>query len=232
MVKTCRSAIYYLSVMLRDKLHQEGLWPDLMQEMEIVAWEAGREGLSDRDARRLAARRLHVFVRSCGYIPYRKGYYKPEVTFASAFASMTGELQDIVVSKARPMPGFVGWWREHKDTVLTIIRESLAGISKRDLCSRLRISRRELDWQCEPLIKQGLVKVVKRHNRLGRPRTPMLVDASVRIPEEDVVQLNTDEEIRRLHLEGKGVKRIARELHHSRKTVTIVIRAMQRRQAA
>ena len=231
-VRQCYWAVRCLSVLLRDKLHQEGLWPDLMQEIEIAAWEAGREGLSDRDARRLAARRLYAFIRSCGYIPYRKGYYKPESTFASAFGSMTGELQDIVVSRARPMPGFVAWWREHKDTVLTVIRESPSGISKRDLCCSLRISRRELDWQCEPLVQQGLVKVVKRSNLVGRPRTPLLVEASVRIPEEDVIQVDRDEEIRRLHLAGMGVKRIARQLHHSRKTVTTVIRAMQQSRAA
>ena len=150
-----------------------------------------------------------------------------DTPFSAAFASMTGELQDIVVSKARPMPSFVGWWKEHKDTVLTIIRESPAGISKRDLCSRLRISRRELDWQCGPLIKQGMVKMVKRHNLLGRPRTPLLVDASVHVPEENIAQVDQDEEIRRRHLAGMGVKRIARELHHSRKTVTMVIRAMR-----
>ncbi|MBF8268231.1 MAG: hypothetical protein HW388_1739, partial [Dehalococcoidia bacterium] len=58
LVRQCYSAVRYLSVMLRDKLHQECLWEDLMQEIEIAAWEAGRKGLSDRDARRLAAKRL------------------------------------------------------------------------------------------------------------------------------------------------------------------------------
>ncbi len=226
MVRRCYSAVRCLSVMLRDKLHQEGLWEDLMQEIEIAAWEAGRKGLNDTDARRLAARRLYAFIRASGYIPYRTGYYKPERPFAAVFADMTDEVQEIILSKASPTFSFVGYWNGLKDIILAIVRESPTGISKRDLCSRLRITARELDWQCEPLVKQGMVRVVKRQNRVGRPRTPLLVDASAVIPEDIIVQVDRDEEIRQAHLEGMGVKRIARELHHSRKTVTRAIRTI------
>lgn len=63
---------------------------------------------------------------------------------------------------------------------------------------------------CEPLIKQGLVRTVERRNRVGRPRTPLPVDESVSVPEDSMVSVDRDDDKRRAHLEGKGVKCIAR----------------------
>jgi len=115
-------------------------------------------------------------------------------------------------------------WYDLEETILTILREN-RGLSKRDLYTRLSISPWELDWHLAPLVKQGLIREVKRENGRGRPLTPLLVAGPVRIQEESIVQVDRDERIRQAYfLEGKGIKWIARELHHSCQTVRKAIR--------
>ena len=60
---------------------------------------------------------------------------------------------------------------------------------------------------------------VGRKNGRGRPPTPLLiaVEPGQQLP---LAPVDRDERIRHAYFhEGKGIKRIAREFHHARKTV-------------
>jgi hypothetical protein len=218
MARLCYSAVRHLSVLLRDRLHQEGLWEDLMQEVHLAAWESWQKGLSDREAYRLAARRIYAFLKACGYVGYRKGYCKLERPFS--FISEDREVVENVLARAGPASGFMGWQDHLEETILSILRESPGGLSRRDLYTRLRISAQELQWHCAPLLKQRLITEVKRENGRGRPPTPLLVADPAQIPEESKIKVDRDERIRQAYfLEGKGIKWIERELHHNRHTV-------------
>ena len=109
-------------------------------------------------------------------------------------------------------------WYDLEETILSLLGDN-GGLSKRALYIRLGISPWELDWHCAPLTKQGLIREVKRENSFrGRPPTPLLVAAK---PGEPLPEPKPDkmERIRQAYLEGKGIKRIAREFHHSTGTV-------------
>ena len=115
-------------------------------------------------------------------------------------------------------------WYNLEETILSLLGRN-GGLSKRDLYTRLSISPRELDWHLAPLIEQGVIIEMKRKNGRGRPPTPLLVAGPARIQEESIVQVDRDERIRQAYfLEGKGIKWIARELHHSCQTVRKAIR--------
>jgi len=111
-------------------------------------------------------------------------------------------------------------------TILVLLREN-GGLSKRDLYTRLQISARELDWYCAPLINQGLIVEVKRENTFGRPPTPLLVavQPGQTPPTPKLVKTEQMERIRQAYfVEGKSIKQIAREFHHTRRTVRKGIR--------
>jgi len=115
-------------------------------------------------------------------------------------------------------------WYDLEETILSLLRDN-GGMSRRDLYTRLNLSPRELGWYCDPLVRQGVIMEMKRENAHGRPPTPLLVAGPARIQEESIVQVDRDERIRQAYfLEGKGIKRIARELHHSCQTVRKAIR--------
>lgn len=222
--KLCYSKVRYLSILLRDRLQREGLWEDLMQEVHLAAWEAWQKGLSEREIYRLAARRLYAFLKNCGYVAYRSGYYKPERSFSSI--SEDHELVENVLTKSSSAPGFVRPGDHLQETILATLRNN-GGLSKRDLYTRLRISAQELDWHCAPLIKQRLLIEVMRENSIGRPLTPLLVavQPGQALPVPKLVKTERTERIRQAYfLERKSIKRIAREFHHSKTTVRRAIR--------
>lgn len=113
-------------------------------------------------------------------------------------------------------------WYDLEETILSLLRDN-GGMSRRDLYTRLNLSPRELGWYCDPLVRQGLIREVKRENGRGRPPTPLLVAAQ---PGEPLPEPKPDkmERIRQAYLEGKGIKQIAREFHHATRTVRKAIR--------
>lgn len=124
----------------------------------------------------------------------------------------------------RPSPMLLLAEYNPKETILALLRAN-GGMSKRQMYMRLKTSARELEWHLAPLIEQGLVREARRENSCGRPLTPLLL--AVR-PGEPVPEPKPDkmERIRQAYfLEGKGINQIAREFHHSKKTVRKAIRA-------
>lgn len=222
MAKACYRAVRYLPILLRDKLHQEGIWEDFRQELRLVAWEAEREHLSEGDTFRLAARRIYAFLRAYGYWVYRHCYYKPEKPLSSLISAEDEDdearQEERLLAREIPAPAYIAWREPLDERVMALLKAS-GGLSKRDLYYRLGISARELEWHLSPLLKQGLVIEVKRPNR-SRPLTPLLlaVEPGQQLPLSPVV--DRDEQIRHAYfVEGRGIKQIAREFQHSKRTV-------------
>jgi DNA-binding Lrp family transcriptional regulator len=113
-------------------------------------------------------------------------------------------------------------WYDLEETILSLLRDN-GGMSRRDLYTRLNLSPRELGWYCDPLVRQGLIREMKRENGHGRPLTPLLIAAQ---PGEPLPEPKPDkmERIRQAYSEGKGIKQIAREFHHATRTVRKAIR--------
>lgn len=110
-----------------------------------------------------------------------------------------------------------------KYDILTLVSGN-GGLSKRQLYTRLQIPARLLDQLCAPLIKQGLIVEVNRENTFGRPLTALLVAVQ---PGQilPTPPMGKTEGIRQAYfLEGKSIKHIVRELHHSKTTVRKAIR--------
>ncbi len=243
-VKLCFSALRYYPVMLRDRLRRESLWEDLAQELRVAAWEAERGKLGAHDTCLLAGRRICAFLKAYGYHRIRRdghrGYGKD-----SPFSSIAEDsdlleerlagsttINELVGARRRKLfksqegkPRKADFVRDHpQEAILAILRRT-GGMSKRDLYNRLVLTARELDWHCAPLLKQGLIREVKRENSRGRPLTPLLVAVQ---PGEPLPEPQPDkmERIRQAYfLEGKGIKRIAKEFHHSKRTVRKAIAA-------
>jgi len=240
--RLCFSKLRCISPLLKDWLRQEGVWEDLMQELHLAAWEAWKQGLSKEETFRLTGRRFRAFLKAYGYRSFRRNGHRSLVK-DKPFSSIAEdpELLERALARGCPIsemarPDSVRWEdlfegkdrvprradfvRDHpEEAILALLRETPGGMSKRDLCTRLVITRRELDRHCAPLIERGLVVEVKRIYTFGRPPTPLLVAAErgLQLP---LTPVDRDERIRYAYfVEGKGIKRIAREFHHSRKTV-------------
>ncbi len=107
-----------------------------------------------------------------------------------------------------------------EERILKLLRRKPEGMLKRELYVPLGISVWELDRYLALLIKNRQVIEVKRENCYGRPRSPLLVIAGAPIPEQKMVKTEMMERIRHAYfVEKKGRKRIARELHHDKRTV-------------
>ncbi|MDY6911239.1 MAG: hypothetical protein SVM79_02640 [Chloroflexota bacterium] len=93
---------------------------------------------------------------------------------------------------------------------------------RRDICRHFQVHVRELDRHLPPLIEQQQIVEVKRENTRGRHLTPLLVvhEPGQPLPVPRMVRTERNQRIRQAYFhEGKGIKRIAREFNHSRKTV-------------
>jgi len=225
--RMCFSKFRFLPARIKEQLQREGLWDDLVQETYLTAWEAWQKGLSNRETYRLMGRRIYAFLKSYGYHVYGHHYYRMESPLSAVARDQN--LVDKILESARdsPSPGFVGWKDSLGEAILALVRGN-GGLGKRQIYTRLQISARELDWHCAPLIKQKLIVEVKRENSFGRPPTPLLVavQPGQTLPATEMVKTEKTERIRRAYfLDGKSIKQISREFHHTRRTVRKAIRA-------
>jgi len=221
--RMCFSKFRYLPTWLKEELGRDGLWDDLVQETYATAWEAWQRGLSERETYQLMGRRTYAFLRAYGYRVHRYHYYKMDRPLSSMARDDAHGEKILAKAAANPVHTFMG--RENLgEKIMALLRETPGGISKRDLYSCLCVSARELDWHCRPLIEQGLVVEVQRENSIGRYPTPLLVAVEPGLPLPPA-GIDKMERIRQAYFgERKGIKQIAREFHHSRKTVRKVIR--------
>ncbi len=224
--RMCFSKFRFLPAWIKEQLQREGLWDDLVQETYLTAWEAWQKGLSNRETYRLMGRRIYAFLKGYGYQVYGHHYYKAERPLSAVARDQKQEDRILESARDSPSSGFVGWKDSVGEAVLALLRGN-GGLSKRQIYTRLQISARELDWHCAPLIRQGLIVEVKRENSIDRPPTPLLVAVQPgrKLPVLEMVKTEEMERIRRAYfLEGMSIKQIAREFHHTHRTVRKAIR--------
>ena len=224
--RICFTKFRFIPACIKDELRRRDLWDDLIQETYLTAWESYQNGLSISDTRHLIERRLYAFFRAYGYRRYRHCYYRPEKVFSSVAKDGAHEEELLATAHpASPKPIFSG--DNLGEKILAMLREHPEGMAKNKLYSRLGISAQELEWQCRPLIEQGLVVEVKRESFRGRPLGPLLVAVQpgrtlpeLPVPSAKLSRTEVFERIRQAHLvEGKSIRQIAVELHHDRRTI-------------
>ena len=218
--RICFAKFRFIPTCVKEELRRSGLWDDLIQETYLTAWEAWQNELSISEVRRLIDRRIRAFFRAYGYRRYWHGYYKLDRAFSAIALDGAHEEKLLARANAAPRPIFSGDNLEEK--ILAGLRGNPQGMVKWKLYSRLGISAQELEWQCRPLIEQGLVAEVKRENVHGRPLTPLLVavQPDIALPAPELAKTENFERIRQAHFaEGKSIREIAREFHHGRRTI-------------
>ncbi len=224
--RMCFSKFRFLPARIKEQLQREGLWDDLVQETYLTAWEAWQKGLSNRETYRLMGRRVYAFLKGYGYQVYGHHYYRVERPLSAIAQDQKQEDRILESVRDSPSSSFIGWKDSVAEAVLVLLRGN-GGLSKRQIYTRLQISARELDWHYAPLIKQGLIMEVKRENACGRPPTPLLVAVKLgqKLLMPEMVKTERTEGIRKAYfLEGKSIKQISREFHHTRRTVRKAIR--------
>ena len=224
--RICFTKFRFIPACIKEELRRSGLWDDLIQETYLTAWEAYQNRLSIDDTRHLIENRLCAFFRAYGYRKYRHRYYKPEKAFSSVAKDGAHE-EELVATAHAASPKPIFSEEDLGEKILAMLREHAEGMVKRELYQRLGISARELEWQCRPLIEQGLVVEVKRESFRGRPLGPLLiaVQPGLTVPElpapsAKLAREQVFERIRQAYfVEGKSIREIAREFHHDRRTI-------------
>ena len=199
----CRNAKRFLS--LSQPIDDDGieLWEVLIDKnaLDLDAWVDARAAL-----RRLPRKLTMIGYKKIARMPLSNG----EKAYLKQWREKGRE------EKPKRMP--VRNWYDLEETILSLLGNN-GGLSKRDLYTYLAISPRELDPHCASLIRQGLIREVKRENARGRPATPLLV---VVRPGDPLPEPKPDkmELIRQAYFtEKKNITQIATELHHSKKTI-------------
>ena len=183
------------------------------------------------ETRRFAQRCIYAFLTAYGFRLYRRGYVRPEMPFCAAFGENIFD-KGLAPRDGPPLPSpFIGGNHNHLDEmVLAFLKTHPEGQPRRNVCRRFQVHVRELDWHLAPLIERHQVVEVKRENTRGRALTPLLVapEPGQPLPTPRMVRTERNERIRQAYFqEGKGIKRIAREFNHSRKTVRKVLAETQ-----
>lgn len=214
----------FVNALLGDRLRQEGIGEDLIQEVYASAWQAWREGMTEIEALRLTGRRVDAFLKAYGFKHDggRREVFLPQDYWGELKATEVEDDGDGANPQTEKPPRrkLLNKEMSVEEKILLIARVSPNGISKRELYSRLKVSAREFDRHLAPLIKQHQVTQLLRENSFGRPLTPLLFIATAKIPEEMMGAVDKKERIRQAYFaEGKGIKQIAREFHHCKRTV-------------
>ena len=166
LARLCFSKLRFLSVSLKDKLRQEGLWEDLAQELYRIALEVWRQGLTAREMGGIATRELRSFMRAYGYRRYRGGFVKEEILLSLCDGKQA-------LAKVGPTPRRDGLEEE----ILTLLTKHPEGQSQCQInraLKRLAPAAMVSDL-CARLVVRGVVREVARPKGNGRPPSPMLV---------------------------------------------------------
>jgi len=126
--------------------------------------------------------------------------------------------------------------RKHlEESIMELLRKNPKGLTRSGLSKHFRqVKVREVNWYLDQLIKGKRVIAVRRERATrGRQWTPLFFIAEAEIPEEKNVKEERDEPIRQAYfIEGWSINRIARELHHDKRTIGRALRASQERVGA
>jgi len=223
--EVCISRIRWLPPALREILQKQGLWEDLMQELYTAAFSAWEQGMDNAETRRYAVRCLYAFLKSYGFRPYRRGFYRLERPLFSLYDFNQG------IPDKNVTPHQFSFGTDHfEDKILDLLKKHPEGLPRRKVCSCFQIPIHEASMYLAYLIKKGLVVEIKRENTRGRPLTSLLVvpEPGQVLPEPKMVKSAQTERIKHAYfVEGKSIKGIAREFHHDRRTVRRAIKAVE-----
>jgi len=222
----CIRKAHWLPSAFKEILQKGGLWEDLMQEMYAAAFVAWQQGLDDTQTRKYAARCLYAFLKAYGFRRYRRGYYKFEKALFSLYNLDTG-----IPDRKVALSTFSFDTDHLDDQILVFLKEHPEGLPRRKLIERFVIPGCEVNHYLGKLIGKGLVLQVRQENAKGRPLTPLyFVAENGPPPAPRMEKTERDERIRHDYfVEGKGIKQIARELHHDKRTVRAAIGSPVRR---
>ncbi len=234
----CLSKIQFIPWRVKEVLRNKGQWEDLIQELYAAAWEAYTQGLEISETFKLGDRRLGEFMRAYGFSKYAKRYGIREIPFAEVFDY---ELIDSrgLCDKGLPPPAppcQMTFYRssskpeECDEKVLACLKKYPGGLTRSMIACRLLLPVKEVECCLKRLVEKGLVAEVKRQNTRGRPFTPLYVATEYPRPKSVMAAHERDERIRHAYfVEGKSIKQIAKEFHHSKQTVRAAIRGGKQR---
>ena len=218
----CISRVRFIGVTMRNLLRKEGIWEDLLQELYATAFEAWKLGMDEAETRRYAQRSIYAFLKAYGFRAYCRSYVKPEKPFSSVFNFNIAD-RGLAPRYYCPMRFIQKDGDKHLDEkALDLLRNHPQGLTRSKIATAFQVPVQEVGQYFAPMIKQGKVVEIKRENTRGRPLTPLLViiESGQTLPEAKMVKTEQMERIRRAYfVEGKSIKRIAREFHHCRRTV-------------
>lgn len=222
----CFSTLRFMPERIRWQLHKAGLWEDLVQEIYLTAWQAYREGLDRHEASRLMGRGVYAFLKAYGYRPYRNGHIRMEVSFGEVFP---WEVSDKGIPAASGTPRPYAGANGLGDRILEILQRRPEGLTKRNLATWLGISVDEVSSEIAPLIRSGKIIPAEREHGRGRPRTPLLFAEGMPLPPQPkTTSAERREQILHAYfVEGKAIKRIAREQGGCPKAVRRLVRAAE-----
>ena len=210
----------FLSPDMKELMRKEGIWEDLVQEMYAAGWEAFQRHLNDAETRRYAARCLYRFLKAYGFHRYLRRYIRLERPFSRVFGD---DINDRGIAPRDYPPGFITVDDDHLDEkIAAYLRHHPQGMSRRRIAAAFQAEVKHVELYLTRLKEKGLVVEVRREGIRGRPPTPLFVAAGTGkpLPEPKMVARERDERIRHAYLvEGKSIKRIAREFHHDKRTV-------------
>ena len=221
----CLGRLRFLSCLLKDRIRQEGLWEDMIQELYVTAFQACKTGLDINDTRKAASNSINHFLQSYGWRTYRHHYFKVEKCFAAVCHEQWQE------DSLQPVEGnqnaiFFGG-EDLQEPILKFLKTRPECITRAKICARLQVSMYEVEWYLTALVKKGYVVSVERENWLGRPQSPLLLIAGLPLPKAKKNKAEEMERIRHAHFaEGKSIKCIAREFHHDRRIIRRAIREL------
>jgi hypothetical protein len=223
----CMSRIRWLSLQMRIILKKEGIWEDLMQELYSAAFDAWKSGMDDAETRSFAQKRIYSFLKAYGFRLQCGHYLKPEKALDSVYEGIF----DRGLAPGDYQPGyFISHKDDHLDEkFLALLRKHPEGLTRGQLSAPFQVPVREASWYLDSMIEKGEVVEVKRENTRGRPFTPLYFIAGGEKPAGTMVRTERDERIRQAYfVEGKSIKRIVREFHHTKRTVHRAIRSITR----
>jgi len=215
------STLRFVSSLLKEKLRREGIWEDFAQELYATSFIAWQKEMSRQETWRYAKRQIHAFLKAYGYKPYRNGYIKMDNPFAGVFRDWQ---VDNLASPEYPADRLVrgdpvgdNYLKEH---VVNVLKRKPEGMTRKCLARYVQVSVKELQWYLDSLVKDKRLIEVKRESYGGYPPTPLYFIAGAQIPEQKKEKTEKYAEIRRLYYEErKSRKQIAREHHHSLRTI-------------
>ncbi len=210
----------FLSPDMKELMRKEGIWEDLVQEMYAAGWEAFQRGMDDAETRRYASRCLYRFLKAYGFHRYLRRYIRLERPFSRVFGD---DMTDRGIAPRDYPVGFITVDDDHVDEkIAAYLRHHPQGMSRRRIAAAFQAEVKQVELHLVRLKEKGLVVEVRRETIRGRSPGPLFVATGTGkpLPEPRIVAQERDERIRYAYLvEGKSIKRIARELHHDKRTV-------------